>query len=285
MKKLNDKNANELFDKLIKEFQFNYAFKYSKNISEYRKNVGNTVLSKQARLFYINNNHPEPKGSVSFIKYKGACFVVTNEHCVRETDKENYTVLVPSKKTDIKNDNETVQLKLQFLHADKFNDLAAFRVESDALKDTKRSFTDLFPGSFTRIDEHSQVILVGVPEDRLEYLYPGNDYFKNVHTIMYNHITYFTQYGGVENDIHAVFIDPEQTQFGEGTEETRAFFHSLQGMSGGPAFVHSYETLNAWNVRFLGITSNGDPKAGKAYIIDISVIKSFLNDIIGRFLN
>ncbi|MGE7683899.1 trypsin-like peptidase domain-containing protein [Peribacillus simplex] len=277
--------SNLKYDELIQGFHLNFALKHSKTVAEYRQRVGNTVLSKQAKLFHIEYNHPVASGSVTFIKYKGYYFAVTNEHCVRKKDVENYTVYVPSKKTDERLDNQRIEVKLNFLHADNDIDLAVFQVDSDALKDTKRSFIDLFPTSFANIKEETQIILIGVPGERLEYLYPKgeddeDDYTQGIETIMYNHITYFTTHEGVEENVHQISFDPQQTAFGEGTEETKAFVQSAKGMSGSPAFIHSYLTLNINQVRFLGITSNADPQYGRAYVIDLCEVIEFLDNVI-----
>ncbi|PEY74457.1 trypsin-like peptidase domain-containing protein [Bacillus thuringiensis] len=284
-----DRISNLKYDKLIQGFHLNFALKYSKTVAEYRQRVGNTVLSKQAKLFHVEHNHPVASGSVTFIKYKGYYFAVTNEHCVRKKDVENYTVYVPSKKTNERLDNQWIDVELKFLHTDNDIDLAVFQVASDSLRDTKRSFIDLFPTSFANINEETQIILIGVPEERLEYLYPKgedgeDDYSQGIETIMYNHITYFTTHEEVVDNIHQISFDPQQTVYGEGTEETKAFVQSTKGMSGSPAFIHSYLTLNTNLVKFLGITSNADPQSGKAYIIDLCEVIKFLDNVIENVL-
>ncbi|HFR4168448.1 TPA: trypsin-like peptidase domain-containing protein [Bacillus cereus] len=280
-----DKISNLKYDKLIKGFYLNFALKHSKTVAEYEQRVGNTVLSKQAKLFHIEHNHPVASGSVTFIKYKKFFFAVTNEHCVRKKDVENYTVYVPSKKTNERLDNQWIEIELKFLHTDNNIDLAVFQVNSDSLKDTKRSFIELFPTSFANIKEETQVILIGVPGERLEYLYPKDedgeeDYSQGIETIMYNHITYFTTHEGVEDNIHQISFDSQQTVYSEGTEETKAFVQSAKGMSGSPAFIHSYIALDINQVRFLGITSNADPQYGKAYIIGLNEVIGFLDNVI-----
>ena len=269
--------STDLYDKLINRFIHNYAYKHSQAIKDYRLKLSNYVLSKQARLFYINMEHSEPSGSVTFIKYKGEFFVVTNEHCVRMEDKNNYKVIVPSKKTDTMEENQSRVINIDYIDSDKENDLAAFLIEKDALIDSRRSFLEVYPTSRSVLLEESEVVFIGVPGERLEYRY--NEDYTFLHQVLLNHITYFTVHEKVEDQVHTVKISSENEVFLE-EDKSLCMINSFKGMSGSPAFTHSYTNLDIRDLRFLGVSSNGNPSSKKAYVLDVSLIISFLDKII-----
>lgn len=278
---------DKFYDRLIHEGKVKFMKKLSPSYAAYRENIGKMVLPKQSRLYYSVEGFPIAKGSVTYIKYKKYCFAVTNEHCIREEDIEKYKIYVPSKEAIDEEKDKVIDLQLEFLGVDADNDLAAFLINEESLRDSKRNFIQLYPTSFATIKENTGVILIGAPGELLEYKYEDPEQFIGFESIKHNHITYFTIHEGFDEDLdlHTISVTPTQTKFGDGIEETKAFFNSLNGMSGSPAFIYNVYELtdrefNINSVKFLGITSNGDPQHQKAYVIDLKIVISFLDNII-----
>lgn len=257
---------------------------------DFLKKLADKGLSHQSRLFYLNNGHPEPRGSITFIRYNFNFFALTNYHCLKnDGDVNNYFVFIPSRKTKYLVENERIKVNLLLVNTDKDMDLALFSLDENLFKQSKRSFFELFPYTKNDFNLSPFVLMIGVPGERLGYIYGENNTdYSNLEKIIMNHITYKSVIKDTDENFHEIPIsksnnvemewqtEREENKLIFNESELRGEINRIDGLSGSPCFNYNYKNFNSTQLHFLGLTSNGSIESGTVQVIRVERIKEFL---------